>query len=571
MHPPPIADYALIGDGATAALVSRAGAIDWLCWPRFDSPACLAALLGTPENGQWILAPEAPFTTARRMCGDSMIVETVFTTGEGDVALRDFMPTGGDAPCIVRMLQGRRGRVALSMRLALRFGYGARPPVLTDGDEAVRAEGDGFVLLLRGSVKLLREADDVTAACVLAAGEQAWFVLGVGGVDAEDAHVRTQAYWAGWSARTEVPGIYAQAVRRSALVLKALIDGRSGAMVAAPTTSLPEQPGGGRNWDYRFCWLRDSALAAQALLAAGHRAEVAAWADWLRGRLAEGELRVLYPISGALDVAEREADWLEGYRGARPVRVGNGAAGQIQIDVFGELMDTLHDARAAGIALAPELWALQCRLVAQVERSWLLEDAGIWEVRGGPRHFTHSKVMAWVAVDRGIRDAERHDLPAPLEAWRALRGEIHAAVCAQGYDFDAGCFTQSFGARDLDAALLLIPRVGFLPAGDARVARTIGAIERRLLRGGLVDRYDSADGLPPGEGAFLACSFWLADAMALQGRLEEARGLFGRLLGLCNDVGLLAEEVDPATGDFLGNFPQGFSHLALLRTAVLLG
>lgn len=575
--PAPIEDYALIGDGASAALVSRAGSVDWLCRPRFDSPATFAALLGTPAQGRWRIAPRAAEPRVQRAYrGDSLVLETRFILPEGEVALTDFLVAPGSA--LVRLVEGRRGCVTLGFDCAPRFDYGARRP-------QVLPCADGLVFVAGDERLLLHGATQPAFSFSLSVGERRAFVLGPEGtaLDPEAALERTLAAWAGWVAPLAVPplavsgGPYAEAVRRSLVVLKGLIHAPTGAMVAAPTTSLPEAPGGPRNWDYRFCWLRDSALAVASLLHAGATAEAVAWREWLLRTVDDpAGMQIMYGLDGTRDLAESERPDLPGYpvagfAPARPVRIGNAAHGQRQLDVWGELAETLDLARAAGLADPPGLWNLQRALTEQLAALWEQPDAGIWEVRGGARPFVHSKVMAWVALDRAIRSAERAGLPAPLARWRSLRADIHAWVCTHGYSQARGSFVQSAGSTALDAALLQIPLTGFLPPSDPRVQNTIAAIEAELMHDGLVWRYESADGLPPGEGAFLACSFWLAEARARQGRIREARTLFESLLDLRNDVGLLAEEYDPRAGLALGNFPQAFSHLALLDAARRLG
>jgi GH15 family glucan-1,4-alpha-glucosidase len=585
-----IADYALIGDGHSAALVGRDGAVDWLCWPRFDSPACFAALLGDESHGCWRIAPLAAEPRVRRgYRGDTLVLETVFATSAGEVALIDFMPVGGPVEgqggTLVRIVEGRRGRVAMRLSLTLRFGYGAEVPWVTrlPDDAGIRAVAGPDQVVLYSPVPVRGRGLSSEARFTVAAGERLAFTLAhapshaapPGARPAELVLEETEGFWARWAAHGRVGGAHAGLVRRSLLTLKALIHAPTGGMVAAPTTSLPEQPGGTRNWDYRYCWLRDAALALRAFVPAGYLDEARAWRDWLHRAVtgSPGQLRIMYGLAGERHLAEWEVDWLPGHGGARPVRVGNGAAGQMQHDVFGVVMMALLEAREAGLPADPESWRLQQALVTHLAGVWQAPDEGIWEVRGPRRHFTFSKVMAWVAVDRSIVAAERFGLPAPLAAWRGLRRRIHAAVCAEGVDPVRGCFTQSFGDMALDASLLQIPLVGFLPADDTRVAATVAAIERELMPGGLVLRYDTGagtDGLPPGEGAFLACSFWLVEVYVLQGRRAEAEALFARLAGLCNDVGLLAEEADPHRGALLGNFPQAFSHAALVAAAARL-
>ncbi len=578
---PAIADYALIGDLATAALVSRAGSLDWLCWPRFDSPACFASVLGTAENGMWTLQLEVPAQVTRRYRGDTLVLETLFETEAGAVALIDFMPIGEAS--VVRIAEGRRGTVYMRMAWRPRCDYGAASPlILPRHDGAVAFAGPDRLTLTAGAPLTLTEWG-AEARFPLGAGARVAFTMQY---DAGQAPLRdspaplaalaaTEAAWRDWSCRSAYAGLHVAAVRRSLLTLKALTHAATGSMVAAPTTSLPEQPGGSRNWDYRYCWLRDSALAVLALLDAGQTSEALAWRDWLLRAVAGDvtELRIMYGLAGERRLAEWEAEHLSGHGGARPVRIGNGAAGQLQLDVVGEVMTAFAAMRACGLPPDTVQWDLCCRLVAQVAARWREPDEGIWEVRGGRRHFTTSKAMVWVALDRAIAIAEATGRPAPLDAWRALRGEIHDTVCREGFNVTRGAFTQSFGSPELDASVLLLPLMGFLPAGDPRIRATTGAIERELLRDGLVLRYETgsgADGLPAGEGVFLPCSFWLVDVWARQGRMGEAHALFTRLLGLANDVGLLAEEYDPATGAQLGNFPQAFTHAALVRAAFTL-
>ena len=582
----PIEDYALIGDCTTAALVSRAGAVDWLCWPRFDSAACFAALLGTPENGSWRIAPADPAPCTRRAYRDgTMVLETVFATPDGEVALIDFMPVGEGGSHLVRLVQGRSGRVDMRLWLALRFDYGAAVPWVTRLADApgIRAVAGPDMTVLRTPIPLHGEGLTTVAAFSVAAGEIVPFVLThsashlspPAGIDPLAALARTERFWRDWCARSTYRGPDKAVVQRSLITLKALTYAPTGGIVAAPTTSLPEALGGGRNWDYRYCWLRDATLTLLALMGGGYFEEAQAWRDWL-GRSTAGspeQIQIMYGLAGERRLLEWQADWLPGYQGARPVRIGNAAHDQVQLDVFGEVTDALYQAHAGGLAVAPESWRLQRKLIERLAAIWDQPDEGIWETRGGRRQFTHSKVMAWVAIDRAVRSAERFGLDGPLDRWRALRATMHASICERGFDRGRNSFTQSYGSPKLDASLLLIPLVGFLPPEDARVRGTLAAIERDLLVDGFVRRYDTADGrdgLAPGEGAFLACSFWLADNYVLQGRLPEARALFGRLLALRNDVGLLAEEYDPQARRQVGNFPQAFSHIALVNTALRL-
>lgn len=575
-----IEDFALIGDCVSAALVGRDGAIEWLCWPRFDSDACFASLLGDETNGSWGIAPVSPPVSIHRAYqGDSAVLETVWSVRGGEIAVIDFMPIGQPGQSVVRIVRGRAGHVDMHLTMAPRFGYGSAVPllsVLSDGSGALAVSGP-HALALRSAIPLMIADGTVSASFALPAGDEVAFVLSYGPshlspspmVDPRSALSETLRFWQDWAARTIGHFPYADAVRRSLVTLKACCFTPTGGIVAAPTTSLPEQIGGPRNWDYRYCWLRDSALTLQALTRCGHVDEAHAWRGWLR-RAVGGDpehLQIMYGLSGERRLAEYEVPWLRGYRDSRPVRVGNGAAGQLQLDVFGEVL-------AALTADGADDWDLLRTLVEQLETVWQLPDEGIWEVRGGRRHFTFSKVMAWVAFDRAIAAAERHGLPAPIERWRVARQRLHDLVCREGYDNARHTFVQSFGAPDLDASLLLIPLVGFLPADDPRVAGTIAAIEADLMVDGLVLRYRTeagADGLPPGEGAFLACSFWLVEARAVQGRIAEAAALFEHLLSLCNDVGLLSEEYDPQARRALGNFPQAFSHATLVGAALAIG
>ncbi len=584
--PSAIEDYGLIGDCATAALVGRNGSIDWLCWPRFDSAACFAALVGTPEHGRWLIAPEDTAPRIRRFYRDgSVVLETVFTTDDGEVGLIDFMPIGMANSSVIRLVRGRRGRVAMRMEMALRFDYGGQVPWVTRLPDSggLRAIAGPDMAVLRTDVTLEGVGLKTVASFTVAEGDSVSFVLthcashldAPAPIDALVALGHTEAFWNQWSGRMGFQGAPHKAVKRSLITLKALTYAPTGGIVAAPTTSLPEQLGGGRNWDYRFCWLRDATITLLSFMHAGYFDEAQAWRDWLHRSIAGNpdELQIMYGIGGERRLPEWEVDWLPGYQGASPVRVGNAAHGQVQLDVYGEMMDALHQARVGGLASAPDEWGLQRNIIAHLETVWDKPDEGIWEVRGGRRPFTFSKVMAWVALDRSIRSAEMFGLEAPLDRWRALRTTMHETVCREGYSAKKGSFTQSFGMDGLDASLLLIPRVGFLPPDDPRVRGTLAAIERELLVDGYVLRYRTeagSDGLPPGEGAFLACSFWLVDNYAQQGRRDEAVALFERLLALRNDLGLLAEEYDPKAKRQVGNFPQAFSHVALIASAYAL-
>jgi GH15 family glucan-1,4-alpha-glucosidase len=582
--PSRIEDYALIGDCQTAALVARDGSIDWLCWPRFDSGACFAALLGTPEHGRWRIAPAGGQPrVSRRYRDGTLILETVFETGGGCAAVTDFMPIRDSQSRLVRIVEGRRGSVAMDMELVLRFDYGLSVPWVTrlpGQHPGLRAIAGPDMAVLHTPVPLQGVDLRTQARFEIRAGETVPFVLTHSlshrelpvPIDPAAALAETDAYWKGWSGRCAVTSEDADAIRRSLITLKALIYEPTGGIVAAPTTSLPEHLGGVRNWDYRFCWLRDATLTLLSLMDAGYYDEAGAWRDWLVRAVAGSppQTQIMYGLAGERRLPELELDGLPGYEGSAPVRIGNAAAGQLQLDVYGEVMDALHQARKGGLAAHNPAWNVQRTLIEHLEKIWNEPDEGIWEVRSGRRHFTHSKVMAWVAVDRAIKGAELFGLDGPVDRWRALRRRIHDDVCRRGYDAGIGSFVQSYGATELDASLLVIPLTGFLPAGDPRVIGTVAAIERELVSDGLVRRYhtsETADGLPPGEGAFLACSFWLADNYCLQGRRAEARELFDRLLSLRNDVGLLSEEYDTQARRMLGNFPQAFSHVSLVDTA----
>jgi GH15 family glucan-1,4-alpha-glucosidase len=582
-----IEDYALIGDCQTAALVGRNGSIDWLCWPRFDSPACFAALLGTPENGYWRISPLDRSAKVRRAYrAGTLILETEFETGEGAVTLTDFMPVRSGQSDLVRIVTGRRGRVAMETEGVLRFDYGASVPWVTIGADrlSARAVAGPDMALLCSPVPLENRERRTWARFEVGAGEEIAFVLthseshleAPHKVDPHDALAQTEAFWKDWSARCKVGGEWSGVVCRSLITLKALTYAPTGGMVAAPTTSLPEKIGGVRNWDYRYCWLRDATLTLLAMMDAGYYDEARAWREWLV-RAAAGspeQIQIMYGIGGERRLPEFELPGLAGYEGSKPVRIGNAAAAQLQLDVYGELMDALWQACKGGLTGHDIAWGLQQALLEHLAKAWVQPDEGIWEVRAPPRHFTHSKVMAWVAFDRGIKMVESFQLAAPVERWRELRERIHADVCENGFSRKRNAFVQSYGSEELDASLLQIALTGFLPATDPRVVSTVEAIRKELTVDGLVMRYrshESVDGLPRGEGVFLACSFWLADNLCLQGRWDEARDLFQRLVGLANDVGLLAEEYDPVAKRLLGNFPQAFSHVGLVNTAMNLG
>ena len=580
----PIEDYAMIGDCHTAALVGLNGSMDWLCFPRFDSPACFAALLGGPEHGRWLVAPAArPTRVRRRYRDDSLVLETDFQTRSGSVRLIDFMPVSDERWDVVRIVQCLSGKVAMRMELTVRFDYGSIIPWVRRSKGLLLMTAGPDTLELSASVEVQGENMKTVAEFSMTKGQEESFVLNYRPshfptrrkVHASSALKRTASRWHRWSARCRYKGRWQAAVMRSLIILKALTYKPTGGMVAAATTSLPELLGGVRNWDYRYCWLRDATFTLNALLLTGYTDEADAWREWLLRAVAGSpdDLQIVYGLSGARRLDEVELGWLPGYANSQPVRVGNAASRQFQLDVYGEVMDSLHLARSADMDPHPEAWNVQIALLKFLESHWDRPDHGLWEVRGRRRHFTHSKIMAWVAFDRAIKDAEKEDLDAPLERWRSVRERIHAQVCARGFDAANNSFVQSYGSKFLDASLLLIPQVGFLPAEDPRVLGTIAAIEKHLIVKGLVLRYSTAtnvDALPAGEGAFLACSFWLADAYALTGRRKEAQALFERLLALGNDVGLFAEEYDPRAKRMLGNFPQALTHMAVVNTARLL-
>ena len=579
-----IEDYALIGDCHTAALVGRDGSIDWLCWPRFDSPACFAALLGKSEHGRWKIAPAESIRTIRRAYRrDTLILETELETESGAATLLDFMPVRNGHSNLVRIVVGRRGRVAMEMQLVLRFDYGESVPWVTRLPEGngIRAIAGPDLAVLRSPVPLKGRDLTTVARFEIRAGETLPFVLSYGPshlaapaqISAPDALANTERFWRRWAGRCKVSGVWAQSVRRSLITLKALTHAPTGGIVAAPTTSLPEKIGGIRNWDYRHCWLRDATLTLLALMDAGYYDEARAWREWLVRAVAGSpeQLQIMYGIGGERRLTEREIGHLPGYEGSAPARMGNAAAGQFQLDVYGEVLDALYQGCKGGLARYDSAWNLQCALLQHLEKVWVEPDAGMWEIRGAPRHFTYSKIMCWVAFDRAVKMVEGVGVPGPVARWRELRQRIHDDVCDQGVSRKRGCFVQSYGSEELDASLLLIPMTGFLPATDARVLATVDAVQRELSVDGLVQRYrthESLDGLPPGEGVFLACSFWLVDNLRMQGRLEEARALFARLVSLANDVGLLAEEYDPIARRHLGNFPQAFSHVAMVNSAM---
>jgi GH15 family glucan-1,4-alpha-glucosidase len=576
-----IEDYGLIGDTQTAALVGRDGSIDWLCLPHFDSSACFAALLGSPLNGRWLIAPEDPVLAVRRRYRpDTLVLEAEFETGSGCMRLVDFMTPRDTEPDLIRIVEGVRGTTRVQMELVMRFDYGWVTPWVRRIDNHLRAIAGPDALSLWTDVPMYGKDLTTRAEFTVREGDRVPFLLmwhpshvsSPPPFDPLRALDDTTRWWQEWSSRCTYEGPWREHVMRSLITLKALTYAPTGGLVAAPTTSLPEEIGGVRNWDYRYCWLRDATFTLYALMIGGYTEEAAAWRNWLL-RAAAGDpstLHIMYGTRGERRLPELELPWLPGYEGSSPVRTGNAAVDQLQLDVFGEVMDALHVARRVGLPPDPDAWALQRALVKYLESIWAQPDEGIWEVRGPRRHFTHSKVMAWVAFDRAVRAVELHGLDGPVERWRQVRAEIHEEVCQRGYDAERNTFTQSYGSSELDASLLMIPLVGFLPASDTRVRGTVVQIERHLVSDGFVRRYiphESVDGLPGREGAFLACTFWLADNYQLQGRHDEARRLYERLLGLCNDLGLLAEEYDPAAKRQLGNFPQAFSHVMLINTA----
>ncbi len=579
-----IEDYAVIGDTRTAALVGFDGSIDWLCLPRFDSAACFSALLGEPEHGRWQLAPAGDCRPlGRRYRGDTLVLETEFGTDDGIVRVVDAMPIEDRHPGVVRVVEGVQGRVAMRSDLRMRFDYGRVSPWLRADGRRLRAFAGPDAVMLEGDV--VHQVVDGAAAAEFSvgAGEQVAFVLSWTGLE-QPGHKRldgaaavraTEKWWTDWAGRCTYAGEYREAVVRSLITLKALSYSPSGGIVAAVTTSLPEQLGGVRNWDYRYCWLRDATFTLLALLDAGYADEAVAWREWLLRALAGDprQLQIMYGVAGERRTTEIELDWLPGYADSRPVRAGNAASGQFQLDVYGEVMDALHQARSHGIPPEDDAWEMQRVLMDSLESRWREPDNGIWEMRGPRREFVHSKVMAWAGLDRAVKAAEAFSLDGPVERWRRTRQEIFDEVCERGFDRRRGTFTQYYGSKELDGALLLLAPTGFLPATDERITGTVAAIERDLCADGFVQRYRSSaktsrvDGLPPGEGAFLACTFWLADNYELQGRSDDARALFERLLALRNDVGLLSEEYDVGAGRLVGNFPQAFSHVPLVNTA----
>ncbi|MDA9546231.1 glucoamylase [Bradyrhizobium sp. CCBAU 45321] len=577
-----IEDYALIGDCETAALVGRNGSIDWLCWPAFDSDACFAAILGTHKNGRWLIAPSENATRiSRRYVGHTLVLETRFETKSGTVALIDFMPLRGKASDIVRLVRGIGGTVKMRMELVIRFGFGADIPWVRRIDHSLMAIAGQDMTVLRTPVETRGEDLTTVSDFEVKEGETVPFVLTYGPshldppapIDAELALQETEKFWEDWCGHCTRDGDYQELVLRSLITLKALTFAPTGGIVAAPTTSLPEKLGGSRNWDYRFCWLRDATFTLLALMNSGYTEEALAWHNWLL-RAAAGSpanMQIMYGIWGQRRLLEWEAGWLDGYEGAQPVRVGNAAHAQLQLDVYGELIDAFHQSRMARLKLDDETtWALECAVLNHLAEVWDRPDHGIWERRGQPKHYVFSKVMTWVAFDRGIKSAETFGFKAPLLHWRALRDAIHRDVCNRGFDAEANAFVESYGSKMLDASVLLLPAVGFLPADDPRIRGTIAAAEKCLMRDGFVLRHDPRElppDQPPLEGAFLACTLWLADAYVLSGDLDKAQVLLDRVVGIANDVGLLAEEYDSVARRQTGNFPQALTHIALINTA----
>ncbi len=577
-----IEDYALIGDTRTAALVGSNGSIDWFCVPRFDAPACFAALLGDERNGSWRIAPADESATSSRAYRDrTLVLETTFVTSTGSVRIVDCMLMGAPTPRIRRVVEGIAGSVAMKMDYAVRFDYGSIVPWVRRVDGGLLAVAGPDALFLTSDVEPEPDGERHVAAFDVAAGDRIIFELAYFASFEErppevrmsdDALDATVDAWRSWSAACTYDGPYKDAMLRSLLTLRALTYAPTGGIVAAATTSLPEQLGGIRNWDYRFCWLRDATLTLYALLSGGYTDSASAWSDWLMRAVAGSpdDLQIVYSLRGMRRIPEIELEWLAGYEGSKPVRIGNDANRQFQLDVYGEVIDLLFTSQRFGVEHTPDEWQLVKAIVGVVEARWREPDRGMWEIRGEPQHFTFSKVMAWVALDRAVKAVEQFGVDGPLERWRAVRDEIHADVCARGFDAERKTFTQSYGSRALDASTLLVSTVGFLPPDDERIRGTVSAIEGTLLRDGLVYRYtqgdgETPDGLPPGEGAFLACSFWLVDSYTMDGRRDEAEALFGRLVALCNDVGLLAEEYDPLAKRQLGNYPQAFSHVGLIN------
>ena len=577
-----IEDYGLIGDCETAALVGCDGSIDWLCWPAFDSDACFAALLGTSKNGRWLIAPvEDVVSTSRRYWDNTLILETQFETESGTVAMIDFMPPRGEASDVIRLVRGIKGSVKMRMELVIRFGMGADIPwVKRTEDGALLAIGGPDMTVLRTPIKLRGKDMTTVADFEVREGETVPFVLTYDEshlappdpIDPAQALQDTEDFWLDWCSRCTYEGDSRDLVMRSLITLKALTYEPTGGIVAAPTTSLPEKLGGARNWDYRYCWLRDATFTLLALMNSGYTDEASAWHNWLLRAAAgaPGNMQIMYGIRGQRRLLEWEAGWLPGYEGAQPVRIGNAAHAQLQLDVYGELIDAFHQSRVTKLKLDEGTWDLECTVLDHLAEVWDQSDHGIWERRDEGRHYVFSKVMAWVAFDRGIKSAEMFGFKAPLDRWKALREVIHRDVCEKGFDPALNSFVESYGEKWLDASVLLLPAVGFLPGSDARVRGTIAAIERDMMRDGFVLRHDPREitsEIQPIEGAFLACSLWLADAYVLAGDIDKAQTLFDRVVGVANDLGLLAEEFDSGAGRQTGNFPQALTHIALINTA----
>ena len=576
-----IEDYALVGDLQTAGLIGRSGSVDWLCFPRFDSGSCFSALLGSADHGRWLLAPaNGGPADERRYRDGTLILESEWQTSTGRVRVIDFMPPRESQPDIVRIVEGLEGHVDMHTELVIRFDYGSIIPwVRRLDDETITATGGPDALMLRTPVMLEPEGMTHTAEFRVEEGDRVPFVLTWYAsadrpnilVDAEQALADTEREWREWIDRCTYEGEYKHAVHTSLRVLKALTYAPTGAIVAAPTTSLPERIGGVRNWDYRYAWLRDATYTLFTMMNAGFLDEARAWRDWLLRAVAgdPAKMQILYGIAGERRIPEQEVPWLPGYAGSTPVRIGNAAAEQFQLDVYGEVMDALHEARRHGLAKDEHAWSLQRNVMDFLEGAWDQPDEGIWEVRGERQHFVHSKVLAWAAFDRAVEAVEHFDREGPVDRWRRVRAEIHEEVCREGFSVRLNSFTQAYGSEELDAATLLIPLLGFLPPDDPRVVGTVEAIQRDLTRDGFVERYraEEVDGLPSGEGVFLPCSFWLVDALAMMDRMDEARALFEKLVGLSNDLGLLSEEYDPEEERLLGNFPQAFTHVGLVNSA----
>jgi len=581
--PSPIEDYALIGDCLTTALVSRDGSIDWLCWPTFDSDACFAALLGTPEHGRWRIAPKSePFKIKRAYRGDTLILETTFTCESGTCTLIDFMPPRGEASDIVRLVRGDSGTVNMRMELLLRFGSGCNVPwVQRLKDGTLQAIAGPDMVVLRSNVEMRGEGMTTVSDFEVREGETFHYVMTYDPshlpvpepIDVEAALEETESFWSEWSSRGNFKGKHREFIQRSLITLKAMTYAPTGGIVAAPTTSLPEKIGGARNWDYRFCWLRDATFTLLALIDSGYDEEAVAWHQWLLRSVAgaPADMQIMYSITGHRRLLEWEADWLPGYENSKPVRFGNAAHAQLQLDVYGELMDAFHQARVHKIELDGNTWPVEVALLKHLAKVWTKPDCGIWERRGPGRHYVFSKAMCWVAFDRGVLGVEKFGMKGPVEEWRAIRDRIHADICANGFDAEENTFVESYGSKMLDASLLLLPAVGFLKPDDPRIVGTIAAIERRMMPDGFVLRHDPQephdDEVQPIEGAFLACTLWLADAYVLLGRVDDARELYLRVHGIANDVGLLSEEYDPVLKRQTGNFPQALTHIAMINTA----